>query len=180
MRPPLSRQHRRRGSDDSDSDSGSRPARRRHEPAVLSGDEATGAKETAEEEGRARRPGRGEGNEAKKSPSSILRDVYALLSTPGASSSSSSSDSDGDDSDMDEEAIGRRRELMRQRALAKAQIGLGQEEVMAKEEEREGESEDSSEEEETTDESEEEEDARLKPVFVRKKVTKRKTQRLLS
>ena len=86
----------------------------------------------------------------------------------------SSAVSSGED-DMDEEAIQRRRDLMRQRALAKAQIGLGPEEVMEKEEEREaaagggGGSEESDEtsEEETSD-SDEEEGARLKPVFVRK------------
>lgn len=75
---------------------------------------------------------------------------------------------------MDDEAIVRRRELMRQRALAKAQIGLGQEEIMDKEDEKSGaseeEEEEESSEEETTD-SEEEEGARLKPVFVRKKVS---------
>lgn len=31
---------------------------------------------------------------------------------------------------MDEEALQRRRELMRQKALAKAQIGIGQEEIL--------------------------------------------------
>lgn len=75
---------------------------------------------------------------------------------------------------MDEEAIQRRRELMRQRALAKAQIGLGQEEIMDKEEEKsasEDEEEEETTEEETTD-SEGDEGARLKPVFVRKKVHK--------
>merc|ERR1712020_381986 len=61
---------------------------------------------------------------------------------------------------------------MRQRALARAQIGVGQEEIMEKEDEQaevseEEEGEETSEE-ETTD-SEEEEGARLKPVFVRKK-----------
>ena len=48
----------------------------------------------------------------------------------------------------------RRRELMRQRALARAQIGMGQEEVMAKEEEKEqsaSENEEETTEEETTD-----------------------------
>ena len=61
---------------------------------------------------------------------------------------------------------------MRQRALARAQIGMGQEEVMAKEDEKPASEEESDEdettEEETTD-SEEEEGARLKPVFVRKR-----------
>jgi len=73
--------------------------------------------------------------------------------------------------DLDEAGILRRRELMRQRALARAQIGMGQEEVMAKEEEKEqsaSENEEETTEEETTD-SEGEEGARLKPVFVRKK-----------
>ncbi len=73
---------------------------------------------------------------------------------------------------MDEEAIQRRRDLMRQRALAKAQIGLGPEEVMEKEEEKEGAGKDSDDEEtseeETTDSEDEEEGAMLKPVFVRK------------
>merc|ERR1711971_1370354 len=84
-------------------------------------------------------------------------------------------DSDGGstsgEEDLDEAGILRRRELMRQRALARAQIGMGQEEVMAKEEEKsasEHEDEDETTEEETTD-SEGEEGARLKPVFVRKK-----------
>jgi microfibrillar-associated protein 1 len=61
---------------------------------------------------------------------------------------------------------------MRQRALTRAQIGMGQEEVMAKEDEKSAsEAEEDLEEtteEETTD-SEGEEGARLKPVFVRKK-----------
>ena len=80
-------------------------------------------------------------------------------------------DSSSGDEELDEDAILRRRELMRQRALAKAQIGLGQEEIMDKEDEKSGteEEEEESSEEETTD-SEEEEGARLKPVFVRKKV----------
>merc|ERR1711971_931866 len=84
-------------------------------------------------------------------------------------------DSDGGstsgEEDLDEAGILRRRELMRQRALARAQIGMGQEEVMAKEEEKEqsaSENEEETTEEETTD-SEGEEGARLKPVFVRKK-----------
>ena len=38
-------------------------------------------------------------------------------------SSSSDDSSDSDDSDLDEDAIARRRELMRQRALYKAQAG---------------------------------------------------------
>ena len=84
---------------------------------------------------------------------------------------SDDSDTSGDD-EMDEAAVQRRRELMRQRALARAQIGVGQEEIMEKEDEQaevseEEEGEETSEE-ETTD-SEEEEGARLKPVFVRKK-----------
>ena len=56
--------------------------------------------------------------------------------------------------DLDEAGILRRRELMRQRALARAQIGMGQEEVMAKEDEKsasEHEDEDETTEEETTD-----------------------------
>merc|ERR1719216_863017 len=84
---------------------------------------------------------------------------------------SDDSDTSGDD-EMDEAAVQRRRELMRQRSLARAQIGVGQEEIMEKEDEQaeiseEEEGEETSEE-ETTD-SEEEEGARLKPVFVRKK-----------
>ena len=56
--------------------------------------------------------------------------------------------------DLDEAGILRRRELMRQRALARAQIGMGQEEVMAKEDEKEAsasENEEETTEEETTD-----------------------------
>ena len=67
-------------------------------------------------------------------------------------------DSDGGstsgEEDLDEAGILRRRELMRQRALARAQIGMGQEEVMAKEEEKEqsaSENEEETTEEETTD-----------------------------
>jgi microfibrillar-associated protein 1 len=61
---------------------------------------------------------------------------------------------------------------MRQRAQARAQIGVGQEEILEKEDEKaevsaEEEVEETSEEEST--DSEEEEGARLKPVFVRKK-----------
>merc|ERR1711953_1214928 len=81
-----------------------------------------------------------------------------------------SSSSSGEE-DLDDDGIQRRRELMRQRALARAQIGMGQEEVMAKEEEKavsEESDSDETTEEETTD-SEGEEGARLKPVFVRKK-----------
>ena len=87
---------------------------------------------------------------------------------------SEDSDTSGDEDDeMDEEAVQRRRDLMRQRALARAQIGVGQEEVMEKEDEQadlteEEEGEETSEE-ETTDSEEGEEGARLKPVFVRKK-----------
>ena len=84
---------------------------------------------------------------------------------------SDDSDTSGDD-EMDEEAVQRRRELMRQRAQARAQIGVGQEEIMEKEDEQAEQSEEEegeeTSEEETTD-SEEEEGARLKPVFVRKK-----------
>jgi len=82
----------------------------------------------------------------------------------------SDDDSDSsDDEELDEEAISRRRELMRQRALYKAQAGDVQEEVMTKEDEKSG---PDSEEEETSEEetdSEDEEGARLKPVFVRAK-----------
>ena len=81
-----------------------------------------------------------------------------------------SSSSSGEE-DLDDDGIQRRRELMRQRALARAQIGMGQEEVMAKEDEKavseESDSEETTEE-ETTD-SEQEEGARFKPVFVRKR-----------
>ena len=45
---------------------------------------------------------------------------------------SDDSDTSGDD-EMDEDAVQRRRELMRQRAQARAQIGVGQEEIMEKE-----------------------------------------------
>ena len=38
-------------------------------------------------------------------------------------------DSSSGEEDLDDEGIQRRRELMRQRALARAQIGMGQEEV---------------------------------------------------
>lgn len=41
-----------------------------------------------------------------------------------------SDESSSGDEEMDEEAIQRRRELMKQRALAKAEIGMGQEEIM--------------------------------------------------
>jgi len=81
-----------------------------------------------------------------------------------------SDDSSSGDDDLDEEGIQRRRDLMRQRALARAQIGVGQEEILAKEDEKSAseDEEETSSEEETSD-SEEEEGARLKPVFVRKK-----------
>jgi len=81
----------------------------------------------------------------------------------------SEEDSDSSDEELDEDAIARRRELMRQRALYKAQAGDAPEEVMRKEDEKSGAS---SEDEETSEEetdSEEEEGARLKPVFVRAK-----------
>jgi len=84
-------------------------------------------------------------------------------------SDESDEDSDSSDEELDEEAIARRRELMRQRALYKAQAGDVQEEMMTKEDEQSG---PESEEEETSEEetdSEEEEGARLKPVFVRAK-----------
>merc|ERR1712156_98831 len=93
----------------------------------------------------------------------------------GADDDDAQMDSDGGstsgEEDLDEAGILRRRELMRQRALARAQIGMGQEEVMAKEDEKSvSEESDSDEttEEETTD-SEQEEGARFKPVFVRKR-----------
>ena len=38
-------------------------------------------------------------------------------------------DSSSGEEDLDDEGIQRRRELMRQRAMARAQIGMGQEEV---------------------------------------------------
>merc|ERR1719383_53426 len=84
-------------------------------------------------------------------------------------SDESEEDSDSSDEELDEDAIARRRELMRQRALYKAQAGDAPEEVMRKEDEQSG---PESEEEETSEEetdSEEEEGARLKPVFVRAK-----------
>jgi len=82
-----------------------------------------------------------------------------------------SEDSDSDDDDeMDEDTVSRRRELMRQRALARAQMGMKQEELLAKEEERSGGSDDDEEtSEEETESEEEEQEARLKPVFVRAK-----------
>merc|ERR1712236_204123 len=61
--------------------------------------------------------------------------------------SDNSDDSDTSDEEMDEDAITRRRELMRQKAIAKAQMGVKQEEVLEKEEQG----------------------ARLKPVFVKAK-----------
>ena len=44
---------------------------------------------------------------------------------------SSRDDSSSGEEDLDDEGIQRRRELMRQRAMARAQIGMGQEEVKA-------------------------------------------------
>ena len=79
-----------------------------------------------------------------------------------------SDDSDSDD-EMDEQAVQRRRDLMRQRAVAKAQMGVKQEELLAKEEEKEGSQEEEESSEEETDSEEEEQEARLKPVFVRAK-----------
>jgi len=81
-----------------------------------------------------------------------------------------SDDSDSDDDDeIDEETVTRRRELMRQRAIAKAQMGMKQEELLAKEEEKEGSEDEEESSEEETDSEEEEQEARLKPVFVRAK-----------
>merc|ERR1712029_35487 len=81
-----------------------------------------------------------------------------------------SDDSDSDDDDeIDEETVTRRRELMRQRAIAKAQMGVKQEELLAKEEEKSGSEEEEDSSEEETDSEEEEQEARLKPVFVRAK-----------
>ena len=94
----------------------------------------------------------------------VLSDEEEAQDEPMESSSSSGEE------DLDDDGIQRRRELMRQRAMARAQIGMGQEEVMAKEEEKpvsEESDSDETTEEETTD-SEEEEGARFKPVFVRK------------
>ena len=79
-----------------------------------------------------------------------------------------SDDSDSDD-EMDEQTVQRRRDLMRQRAVAKAQMGMKQEELLAKEEEKEGSEEEEESSEEETDSEEEEQEARLKPVFVRAK-----------
>nr|ACO13124.1 Microfibrillar-associated protein 1 [Lepeophtheirus salmonis] len=88
------------------------------------------------------------------------------------SDDSSSDDDDDDNDDLDEEGISRRRELMRQRALMKAQIGE-KEEIMDIEEEKSGEEDkedSSSSEEETTDsEDSDGEGAKLKPIFVRKR-----------
>jgi len=80
-----------------------------------------------------------------------------------------SDDSDSSDEDLDEDAIARRRELMRQRALYRAQAGEVVEEVMTKEEEKSGPDSDEEETSEEETDSEEEEGARLKPVFVRAK-----------
>ena len=94
----------------------------------------------------------------------VLSDEEEAQDEPMESSSSSGEE------DLDDDGIQRRRELMRQRAMARAQIGMGQEEVMAKEDEKpvsEESDSDETTEEETTD-SEEEEGARFKPVFVRK------------
>merc|ERR1719309_1420616 len=85
--------------------------------------------------------------------------------------SDDSDDSDTSDEEMDEDAITRRRELMRQKAIAKAQMGVKQEEVLEKEEERSGpeDEEEGETTEEETDSEEEEQGARLKPVFVKAK-----------
>jgi len=80
-----------------------------------------------------------------------------------------SEDTDSSDEDLDEDAIARRRELMRQRALYRAQAGEVLEEVMTKEEEKSGPDSDEEETSEEETDSEEEEGARLKPVFVRAK-----------
>lgn len=84
---------------------------------------------------------------------------------------SEDSESSGDE-DLDEAGIQRRRELMRQRALARAQIGMDQDEIMAKEEEKSASESDGDDDDETTEEeTDSENDApggRLKPVFVRK------------
>ena len=80
-------------------------------------------------------------------------------------------DSSSGEEDLDDEGIQRRRELMRQRAMARAQIGMGQEEVMAKEEEKSAsEKEDDEDEttEEETDSSDDEEGVRMKPRFIPK------------
>merc|ERR1719450_569935 len=70
---------------------------------------------------------------------------------------------------MDEDTVTRRRELMRQKAIAKAQMGVKQEELLAKEEEKSGSEEEEDSSEEETESEEEEQEARLKPVFVRAK-----------
>merc|ERR1719373_1035727 len=80
-----------------------------------------------------------------------------------------SEDSDSDDDEMDEDTVSRRRELMRQRALAQAQMGMKQEELLAKEEEKSGSDDEEETSEEETESEEEEQEARLKPVFVRAK-----------
>jgi len=94
-----------------------------------------------------------------------------IIKTEESEEEDSDEDSDSSDEDMDEDAIGRRRELMRQRALAKQQLGVRQEEVLAKEEERSGpeDEEEGETSDEETDSEEEEAGARLKPVFVRAK-----------
>ena len=43
-----------------------------------------------------------------------------------------SDESSSGEEDLDEEGIQRRRDLMRQRALTRAQIGVGQEEIMVR------------------------------------------------
>jgi len=84
-----------------------------------------------------------------------------------ASDSNTSSEDDVDDDE--EETVLRRRHLMRQRALARARVGYGEGELLAKENEI-TDNESSSSEETTDDESSEtEEEIRRKPVFVRKR-----------
>ena len=149
--PRLRRLAARKAQDDDEGEDEDRMQRRRrvHEPEILSDGEDKSSDSDSS------------GNEAQASG---IRGGTQRMELDSDDSSS------GDD-DLDEEGIQRRRDLMRQRALARAQIGVGQEEIMAKEEEQsvsEDEEETSSEEE--SEDSEEEEGARLKPVFVRKKV----------
>ena len=91
-----------------------------------------------------------------------------IIRTESDDEDSEDSDSDDDD-EMDEDTVSRRRELMRQRALARAQMGMKQEELLAKEEEKSGTDDEEETSEEETESEEEEQEARLKPVFVRAK-----------
>lgn len=75
-----------------------------------------------------------------------------------------------EDENEEEEAVQRRRDLMRKRAIARAQAGIEQEELMVKEDEMQVKTESSSAEDSSVeDSSDSEEEIRNKPVFVRKK-----------